>query len=104
MPVTFSAQEFNWDEHNVNKNWRKHGVRFTECEDVFFDERLTILPDVMHSEMEPRHLALGQTREGRLLFIAFTVRADKIRVISARDMTKKEKKVYYEKTKTNPSL
>lgn len=98
MAATFFAHEFDWDEHNVHKNWRKHGVRFTECEDVFFDERLVTLPDVMHSSKEARHLALGQTREGRLLFIAFTVRADKIRVISARDMTKKEKNVYYEKT------
>ncbi len=104
MPVNFSAQGFDWDEHNVNKNWRKHGVRFTECEDVFFDERLIVLPDIVHSGKEVRHLALGQTREGRLLFIAFTLRADKIRVISARDMTKKEKKNYHEKTKTNPSL
>ena len=92
MPVNFSAHGFDWDEHNVNKNWRKHGVRFTECEDVFFDERLIVLPDRVHSEKEVRHLAWGKTLEGRLLFIPLTFRTDKILVISAVDLTKNEKK------------
>lgn len=104
MSLSFSAQEFDWDEHNVSKNWRKHKVRYTECEEVFFDDGLKTLPDVKHSKTEARHLALGQTRMGRLLFVVFTERVDKIRVISARDMTKKESQMYHEKTKTDSSL
>jgi len=85
---------FDWDESNREKNWEKHGVLAGECEEVFFNLPLLLQPDPAHSYTEPRFYVLGHTIAGRRLFIAFTVRADKIRVISARDMSKKERKFY----------
>ena len=87
---------FDWDEHNLNKNWLKHSVHFTECEEVFFNEPLITYFDEKHSDKEMRYYSLGKTDSGRYLFCVFTLRNNKIRVISARDMNKKEK-MYYEK-------
>ncbi len=89
---------FDWNEHNIQKNWLKHSVHFTECEEVFFNEPLLILEDIKHSEIESRFYCLGKTFEDRLLFIVFTLRSNKIRVISARDMNKKEMKEYEKHT------
>lgn len=66
----------------------------TECEQVFFNQPLIAAPDVAHSEQEPRFYLLGRTDSGRLLFVVFTPRDTLIRVISARDMSRKERKVY----------
>jgi uncharacterized DUF497 family protein len=85
---------FEWDDHNVGKIWSVHRVAFWECEEVFFNEPLVVANDVKHSSAERRFYALGQANGGRLLFLVFTVRDNLIRVISARDMTPKEKKVY----------
>jgi uncharacterized DUF497 family protein len=85
---------FDWDEGNQDKNWLKHGVAMGECEEVFFTLPLLLQDDSAHSQAEPRHLVLGQTNAGRYLFIAFTIRKGKIRVISARDMSQKERKLY----------
>ena len=85
---------FDWDENNREKNWDKHGVLASECEEVFFNLPLLLQGDPAHSQKEPRYYVLGHTIAGRRLFIAFTVRGDKIRVISARDMSKKERNVY----------
>lgn len=85
---------FDWDESNREKNWEKHGVLAGECEEVFFNLPLLLQPDPAHSQREPRVYVLGHTTAGRRLFIAFTVREDKICVISARDMSKKERKIY----------
>ena len=87
---------FQWDEGNIDKNYRKHGVHWTECEEVFFNDPLVVKPDVKHSKKEERFYALGKTNGGRLLFVVFTIRGDKIRVISARDMNKKERRIYEE--------
>lgn len=103
MEKVFYQEEFDWDANNVGKNWKKHKVRFTECEEVFFDADLKIMPDESHSNREKRSLALGKTKEGRLLFVAFTERRGKIRVISARDMSRKERRAYYEKPQKDPS-
>ncbi len=86
---------FDWDEGNSRKNVDKHGVNQQEAEQVFFNEPL-VAKDERHSQREPRFHALGYTNEGRLLHITFTLRQDKtlIRVISARNMHKKEKEVY----------
>ena len=81
---------FDWDQANVEKNWESHRVTFWEAEEVFFNEPLLVRPDPTHSKREARHMALGTTDAGRLLFISFTVRRHLIRVISARDMTRKE--------------
>jgi len=85
---------FEWDENNSNKNWVTHQVRWTEAEEVFFNEPLIVAADVLHSSLEARFFALGQTDAGRRLFLAFTVRNQLIRVISARAMSRRERKVY----------
>jgi len=94
---------FDWDEGNRDKNSNKHGVSNWECEQIFFNEPLVLMDDVKHSIGELRMHALGRTDENRELFIAFTVRNSLIRVISARDMHKKERKIY-EKAKENSKI
>ena len=85
---------FEWDSANAEKNWHSHGVSPTEAEQVFFNEPVVAIEDARHSQEERRYYVLGQTDRGRMLFIAFTVRGTNIRVISARDMSRKEKKTY----------
>ena len=85
---------FDWDDGNLEKNWDRHRVPFWEAEEVFFNEPLVVSSDRKHSAAEPRYLALGQADSGRRLFISFTVRKSLIRVISARDMTRRELKAY----------
>jgi len=87
---------FDWDEGNQSKNWQRHKVDFTECEQVFLINKSKIKTyfDEKHSVSEQRWLALGVTEDGRRLSIFFTIRNSKIRVISARDMSKKEKMLY----------
>lgn len=86
---------FNWDEGNARKN-DKHGVSMAEAEQVFFNAPLLLLDDVAHSQKEARLHALGKTDEGRALHITFTLReaSQLIRVISARDMHRKERAIY----------
>ena len=85
---------FEWDEGNLLKNWEKHGVSAPECEQVFFNKPLITGSDEKHSQQENRYFALGQTDTERFLFVVFTIRETLIRVISARDMNRKERKVY----------
>lgn len=86
---------FEWDNHNRYKN-EKHNVDWTECEEVFFQQPLAMWADKTHSKKEKRYFVLGQTKAGRKLFIAFTIKNKHIRVISARNMTKTEIKIYKE--------
>ncbi len=97
------CREFEWDEHNSEKNWQGHLVTPSECEEVFFNHPLIVGDDARHSEEEPRYYTLGRTDGGRCPFVVFTVREDRIRVISARDMSGKERKVYlsYEEAEEN---
>ena len=88
------CQGFEWDEGNAEKNWEKHKVTRGECEQVFFDRPLVAGEDTAHSGSEPRHYALGTTDAGRPLFIVFTIRGDLIRVISARTMNRREKRIF----------
>jgi uncharacterized protein len=85
---------FEWDAGNTLKSWQKHRVAMFESEETFFNHPLMITDDKKHSNQEPRFHALGHTNGGRLLFISFTVRNRRIRVISARDMNKKERSLY----------
>ena len=85
---------FEWDDGNLFKNWEKHRVSAAECEQIFFNKPLVAGADKQHSQREARFYALGQTDFGRLLFIVFTIGGNRIRVISARDMNRQEKKVY----------
>ena len=87
---------FGWDEGNLLKNWERHRVSTSECEQVFFSRPLVAGLDETHSKQETRYYALGVTDAGRRLFIVFTVRHKKIRVISARDMNRRERKVFEE--------
>ena len=86
---------FDWDDGNARKN-NKHTVSTAESEQVFFNAPLLLLADEKHSDREARFHALGKTDPGRLLHIAFTLREaqTKIRVISARDMNRKERVIY----------
>ena len=95
---------FDWDEGNARKSQEKHGVSQTEAEQVFFNAPLLLTTDVKHGQSETRFHALGKTLEGRLLHISFTLRfgGRKIRIISARDMHRKERILYEKSAKTNP--
>ncbi|MGO7541808.1 BrnT family toxin [Rhizobium ruizarguesonis] len=87
---------FDWDAGNARKSVEKHDVSQAEAEQVFFNEPLLMVLDARHSAEERRIHALGRTDDGRLLHITFTLRHDetKIRVISARDMSRKERSYY----------
>jgi len=85
---------FDWDDGNSRKSWTRHRVSDGECEEVFFNRPLVVVHDGAHSEEENRILVLGQTDTSRKLFVACTIREVLIRVISARDMTKREREVY----------
>lgn len=85
---------FQWDEGNAEKNWLKHHVSQGECEETFFNTPLLVVADEAHSAAEARFYALGQTEAGRRLFVVFTIRGSLIRVISARDMNRTERKEY----------
>jgi uncharacterized DUF497 family protein len=91
---------FDWDEGNARKSKDKHGVAQREAEQVFIDPRLLIAEDIKHSATEPRYHALGQTLAGRLLHVTFTLRHGDalIRVISAGNANRKERKSYEKKT------
>ncbi|MFA5687761.1 MAG: BrnT family toxin [Kiritimatiellales bacterium] len=86
---------FDWDAGNSDKNWLKHSVSIKECEEIFFNEPLIVLEDLKHSMLEQRFAAYGITKDGRTLHVIFTSRNKKIRVISARDMHRKER-IFYE--------
>jgi uncharacterized DUF497 family protein len=89
---------FDWDQDNITKNWYKHSVYYLEAEEIFFNKPLIIAIDVKHSINEKRYYALGITNKQRYLFIVFTIRkSNLIRIISARDMNKNERKKYNEK-------
>ena len=90
---------FDWDSGNARKN-EKHGVSTAESEQVFFNAPLLLIADIKHNQDEVRFHALGKSDEGRLLHITFTLReaGKKIRVISARDMHKKERAIYEQTT------
>ncbi|OGF44188.1 MAG: hypothetical protein A2452_06975 [Candidatus Firestonebacteria bacterium RIFOXYC2_FULL_39_67] len=94
MRVVSDIAGFDWDEGNKEKNWEKHKVLASECEQVFFNQPLIVLDDNKHSSMEKRYFSLGKTDNDRKLFIVFTVRKGLLRVISARNMSIKERKIY----------
>jgi len=91
---------FEWDAGNFEKNLRKHAVSFREIEEVFFNHPLMLFSDSKHSDAERRYIAFGRTHENRLLTLAFTLRERRglklLRPISARAMSRKERKVYEE--------
>ena len=90
----FECIGFEWDKSNIDKNWIKHNVTPQECEQIFFNQPLVVADDTKHSTAENRYYVLGQTDVERMLFIVFTIRRKQIRIISARDMNRKERRVY----------
>ena len=86
-------QGFEWDEGNSGKNEKKHGITDREAEEIFFNKPL-IIGRSLKGEAEVRYAALGKTYGSRLLAVVFAIRSKRIRVISARPMSRKERKVY----------
>ena len=87
---------FAWDKGNINKNKDKHNVSKDECEEAFLNQSAHFFDDEIHSKNEKRYGLLGKTNKGRKLVVFFTIRSQKIRVISARDQGIKDKKIYEE--------
>jgi len=96
MRTVRDASEFEWDQGNIGKS-KKHKVEDKEAEEIFLDEGKVIFKDKLHSKIEDRFIVIGRTKNDRLLYICFTRRKKKIRIISARNINKKEVALY-EKT------
>jgi uncharacterized protein len=94
---------FDWDDGNSMKNL-KHSVSDKEAEQLFVNEPLVVIEDRAHSQAEPRWHALGRSNEGKLLHVAFTLRAGgtRVRIISARPMHRKERRAYEKAAQGNP--
>ena len=88
------VQGFDWDAGNHKKNWLRHRVDYRECEEVFFNKPLFVYSDEENSNKERRYYSLGVTNQDRRLFFSFTLRGQKIRIISARDQSRGERKWY----------
>lgn len=100
MDILPTPLQFQWDEGNRGKNI-KHHVIDEEAEEVFIDSKKGLFDDIIHSKKEKRFGLFGATKQGRLLFVAFTIRSNCIRVISARGMNRKERKEYEKEVKTS---
>lgn len=100
MRVVSDTLEFEWDKGNLDKNRKKHGITTEETESTFLDDNAIILPDEEHSLVEKRFVVIGKSNATRYLFISFTLRKNKVRIISVRRMHKKEVEKY-EKIKKN---
>jgi len=90
---------FNWDQGNQDKNWHTHQVTAKEAEQVFFNQPIHLLKDIKQSQKEDRFIALGVTDKKCQLHLVYTVIKSKIRIISARNQSKKERMLYGEKPK-----
>ena len=88
--------EFEWDEDKAKGNLKKHGVSFEEASSIFGDPLALTIPDPLHSEEEDRFITLGESHRRRLLVVVSTDRGDKVRIISARVATRRERKDYEE--------
>ena len=85
---------FDWDDGNIDKNLGKHDVHHKEAEEVFFNKPIKIFKDLKHSGGENRFIALGVTNKIRYLCAAFTIRKKKVRIISIRSQSKRERRIY----------
>ena len=93
-------EKFDWDKNNRDKNWNKHKVFYKECEEVFQNYPQFIFEYVKHSQKEKRFVIVGKTSQDRLLSVFFNIRGNKVRVVSARPQSKKERKYYETLQKT----
>lgn len=89
-----AVEGFEWDAGNSEKNWLRHRVRQVEAEQVLLNRPLLLAPDVRHTGQEARFFTLGMTDRARGLAVVFTVRANRVRVISARPMSRRERRAY----------
>lgn len=103
MKIIPESISFDWDKGNIVKNEKKHGVENREAEETLVNKPIIIKKDSIHSIKEQRYQALGKTNKRVLLFLSFTIRKEKIRIISVRFMNRKERKIY-EKVETNTSI
>lgn len=103
MQIKGRVIEFEWDRWNLDKSYVRHGVTPKEAEEIFVDEWSFVLPDIKHSQKEERFIIVGKTLEKKDLFVVFVVRGEKIRMISARRMHRKEV-LRYEKLKENTKI
>ena len=94
LDILLECVGFEWNKANIEKNWLKHKVTPSECEQVFFNHPLMVDDDQKHSKKENRYYVLGQTDTKRFIFLVFAIRGNLIRVISARNMSRKERRVY----------
>lgn len=90
--------EFEWDENKADRNLKKHKVAFSEASTVFGDPLSVTFPDPDHSIEEDRFITVGTSNRGRVLVVSHTNRGDRIRIISARKATPRERKTYEEET------
>lgn len=88
------AMEFEWNEAKAASNLKKHGVTFEEALSCFYDQKQVVFYDPDHSEDEDRELMIAHSERGRVLFVAYTLREDIIRIISVRKATRKEEMMY----------
>jgi uncharacterized DUF497 family protein len=89
-----ALEGFEWDAGNAQKNWSSHRVTQAESEEVFFNLPVFVLEDAKHSVRERRYNVLGRTNADRLLSVIFTIRGHRVRIISARPMSRKERTAY----------
>jgi hypothetical protein len=87
---------FAWDPRKAKKNLAKHGVSLDDAKTVFDDDLFLVFADPDHSMEEKRFIIMGQSKQGRLLVVAYTQRSDTIRIISAREATRREREIYAE--------
>ncbi|MEG4626201.1 BrnT family toxin [Microcoleus sp. w1-18aA5] len=88
--------KFEWDENKAAVNLSKHGISFEEAKTVFDDRLYVDFYDPDHSDEEDRYIIVGESQQGNLLIVSYTERADFIRLISARKVTRVEREVYEE--------
>jgi|SRR3972149_3049911 len=93
MKIFNRPLEFQWDRGNIGKNL-KHKVKDKEVEEPFFDRKRKIYKDILHSKKEERYILIGKTKKERLLYTVFTIRDSVVRVISSRDINKREVQMY----------
>jgi len=85
---------FEWDKGNVDKNYQKHGITPNEAEEVFLDPEQLVFEDDKHSQKEKRFTIIGKIRESNILFLSFTIRKNRVRIISVRKANIKERRKY----------
>ena len=85
---------FEWDDSNQHKSWKNHSVTHKEAEQIFTCSHVLVYSDDKHSNNEQRYSVLGTTQENKKLFVGFTIRNNKVRIISARAMSRTERKIY----------